>query len=97
MRLVTPEEAGELCAWGDEEGDELCAWGAEEGDEPVFGARPLKRVIQRALQDPLAELILGGEIHDGDLVPVTAGSDGLLIGERVGASNRPRPDDAVVH
>ncbi|EAU46842.1 ATP-dependent chaperone ClpB [Salipiger bermudensis] len=72
-------------------------WMAEEGYDPVFGARPLKRVIQRALQDPLAELILGGEIHDGDLVPVTAGSDGLLIGERVGASNRPRPDDAVVH
>jgi len=72
-------------------------WMAEEGYDPVFGARPLKRVIQRALQDPLAELILGGEIHDGDLVPVTVGSDGLLIGERVGASNRPRPDDAVVH
>ncbi|MBY6004138.1 ATP-dependent chaperone ClpB [Salipiger bermudensis] len=72
-------------------------WMAEEGYDPVFGARPLKRVIQRALQDPLAELILGGEIHDGDLVPVTAGSDGLLIGERVGASSRPRPDDAVVH
>uniref|UniRef100_UPI00355AAEA9 AAA family ATPase n=2 Tax=Salipiger bermudensis TaxID=344736 RepID=UPI00355AAEA9 len=72
-------------------------WMAEEGYDPVFGARPLKRVIQRALQDPLAELILGGEIHEGDLVPVTAGSDGLLIGERVGASNRPRPDDAVVH
>ncbi|WP_417740979.1 ATP-dependent chaperone ClpB [Salipiger sp.] len=72
-------------------------WMAEEGYDPVFGARPLKRVIQRALQDPLAELILGGEIHDGDLVPVAVGSDGLLIGERVGASNRPRPDDAVVH
>ena len=52
---------------------------------------------ETVLQDPLAELILGGEIHDGDLVPVTVGSDGLLIGERVGASNRPRPDDAVVH
>ncbi|MCR8549145.1 ATP-dependent chaperone ClpB [Salipiger sp. P9] len=72
-------------------------WLAEEGYDPVFGARPLKRVIQRALQDPLAEMILGGDIHDGDLVPVSAGADGLLIGERVGASNRPRPDDAVVH
>ncbi|MBN9889916.1 ATP-dependent chaperone ClpB [Salipiger abyssi] len=72
-------------------------WLAEEGYDPVFGARPLKRVIQRALQDPLAEMILGGDIHDGDTVPVSAGADGLLIGERVGASNRPRPDDAVVH
>ncbi|AWI82564.1 ATP-dependent chaperone ClpB [Alloyangia pacifica] len=72
-------------------------WLAEEGYDPVFGARPLKRVIQRALQDPLAEMILGGDIHDGDTVPVSAGADGLIIGDRIGASNRPRPDDAVVH
>ena len=72
-------------------------WLAEEGYDPVFGARPLKRVIQRALQDPLAEMILGGDIHDGDTVPVSAGTDGLIIGDRIGASNRPRPDDAVVH
>jgi ATP-dependent Clp protease ATP-binding subunit ClpB len=72
-------------------------WLAEEGYDPVFGARPLKRVIQRALQDPLAEMLLAGDIADGDLVPVTAGADGLIIGDRVAASNRPRPDDAVVH
>ncbi|SDH91741.1 ATP-dependent chaperone ClpB [Alloyangia pacifica] len=72
-------------------------WLAEEGYDPVFGARPLKRVIQRALQDPLAEMILGGDIHDGDTVPVSAGTEGLIIGDRIGASNRPRPDDAVVH
>ncbi|NVK58589.1 MAG: AAA family ATPase, partial [Rhodobacteraceae bacterium] len=72
-------------------------WLAEDGYDPVFGARPLKRVIQRALQDPLAEMILAGDIRDGDTVPVTAGSEGLLIGERIGASSRPRPDDAVVH
>jgi ATP-dependent Clp protease ATP-binding subunit ClpB len=73
------------------------AWLAEEGYDPVFGARPLKRVIQRALQDPLAEMLLAGEIGDGDTVPVHAGEDGLVIGDRVAASNRPRPDDAVVH
>jgi len=72
-------------------------WLAEEGYDPVFGARPLKRVIQRALQDPLAEMLLAGDVADGDLVPVTAGSEGLIIGDRVAASNRPRPDDAVVH
>ncbi len=72
-------------------------WLAEEGYDPVFGARPLKRVIQRALQDPLAEMLLAGDVADGDLVPVTAGADGLIIGDRVAASNRPRPDDAVVH
>ncbi len=72
-------------------------WLADEGYDPVYGARPLKRVIQRALQDPLAEAILAGDIRDGDTVPVSAGPDGLIIGDRVGASNRPKPDDAVVH
>ncbi len=72
-------------------------WLASEGYDPVFGARPLKRVIQRALQDPLAEMILSGEITDGAIVPVSAGNEGLLIGDKVGASNRPKPDDAVVH
>ncbi|WP_170755273.1 ATP-dependent chaperone ClpB [Ruegeria lacuscaerulensis] len=72
-------------------------WLADEGYDPVFGARPLKRVIQRALQNPLAEALLAGEIKDGETVPVTAGSDGLIIGDRLGTSDRPRPDDAVVH
>ncbi|CUH49098.1 ATP-dependent chaperone ClpB [Ruegeria atlantica] len=72
-------------------------WLADEGYDPVFGARPLKRVIQRALQNPLAEALLSGEIKDGETVPVTAGPDGLIIGDRLGTSERPRPDDAVVH
>ncbi len=72
-------------------------WLADEGYDPVFGARPLKRVIQRALQNPLAEALLAGEIKDGETVPVTAGTDGLIIGDRLGTSERPRPDDAVVH
>ena len=72
-------------------------WLANEGYDPVFGARPLKRVIQRALQNPLAEALLAGEIKDGETVPVTVGPDGLIIGDRLGTSERPRPDDAVVH
>lgn len=72
-------------------------WLADEGYDPVFGARPLKRVIQRALQDPLAGMLLAGEVRDGDTVPVTAGVDGLIIGDRVAATNRPKPADAVVH
>ncbi|GAD56881.1 clpB protein [Limimaricola cinnabarinus LL-001] len=44
--------------------DSAKAWLAEEGYDPVFGARPLKRVIQRALQDQLAEMILAGDIRD---------------------------------
>ena len=72
-------------------------WLADEGYDPVFGARPLKRVIQRALQDPLAEMLLAGDVKDGSTVPVSAGPDGLIIGDRIAASNRPKPDDAVLH
>jgi ATP-dependent Clp protease ATP-binding subunit ClpB len=57
-------------------------WLAERGYDPAYGARPLKRVIQRAVQDPLAELILGGEVKDGDTVPVTATGSGLIVGGR---------------
>ncbi|RWR46797.1 ATP-dependent chaperone ClpB [Sinirhodobacter ferrireducens] len=69
-------------------------WLADEGYDPVYGARPLKRVIQRSLQDPLAELLLGGEVKDGSTVHVTAGPDGLVVGGRVSASARTRPADA---
>ena len=72
-------------------------WLADEGYDPVYGARPLKRVIQRQLQDPLAEMILAGEVSEGDTVLVSAGSEGLIVGDRVLSSNRPRPEDAVVH
>ncbi|MCZ7674672.1 MAG: ATP-dependent chaperone ClpB [Roseovarius sp.] len=72
-------------------------WLANEGYDPVYGARPLKRVIQRALQDPLAEALLAGDILDGSTVPVSAGAEGLIIGERVGSTSRERPGDAVVH
>jgi len=72
-------------------------WLANEGYDPVFGARPLKRVIQNALQNALAEMLLAGEVRDGDTIEVTAGADGLIIGDRISLTNRPRPDDAVVH
>ena len=73
------------------------AWLADEGYDPVFGARPLKRVIQRALQDPLAEMLLAGDVLDGSTVTVTAGAEGLIIGDRVAQSRRERPAQAVVH
>ncbi len=72
-------------------------WLADEGYDPVFGARPLKRVIQRALQDQLAELLLAGDLMDGDVIAVSAGLEGLIIGDRVGNTNRQPPEDAVVH
>ena len=72
-------------------------WLAEEGYDPVFGARPLKRVIQRTLQDQLAGMILSGDVKDGDTVQVSAGADGLLVGNRLSGSNRTKPQDAVLH
>ena len=55
------------------------AWLADQGYDPVYGARPLKRVIQRSLQNPLAGLILAGKVADGEQVKVSAGKDGLTI------------------
>ncbi|MGR3342806.1 MAG: ATP-dependent chaperone ClpB [Paracoccaceae bacterium] len=72
-------------------------WLADEGYDPVFGARPLKRVIQRALQDRLAEMLLAGDVDDGDTVNISAGAEGLIVGDRISASNRLKPDEATVH
>ncbi len=58
------------------------SWLAERGYDPTYGARPLKRIIQRTVQDPLSELILSGGINDGDVVKISAGSDGLIINDR---------------
>ncbi|MBY0430582.1 MAG: AAA family ATPase, partial [Rhodospirillales bacterium] len=54
-------------------------WLGNAGYDPVYGARPLKRVIQRALQNPLASMILEGTVKDGEAVSVTAGEGGLVI------------------
>ncbi len=59
---------------------------AEEGYDPAYGARPLKRVIQRRVQDPLALKLLQGEFHDGDTIRVDA-RDGQLIFERVAGAS----------
>ncbi|MCK4862496.1 MAG: AAA family ATPase, partial [Rhodobacteraceae bacterium] len=58
-------------------------WLADTGYDPVYGARPLKRVIQTYLQNPLAEMLLGGEVFDGSKVPISADSEGLVIGQAV--------------
>jgi ATP-dependent Clp protease ATP-binding subunit ClpB len=42
-------------------------------------------------------MLLAGDVKDGETVPVTVGAEGLLVGERVGRSGRPRPEDAVLH
>jgi ATP-dependent Clp protease ATP-binding subunit ClpB len=58
---------------------EAMDWLAEAGYDPVYGARPLKRVIQRTLQNPLAQDILAGKILDGQTIVVGAGKEGLTI------------------
>ena len=54
-------------------------WLADAGYDSAYGARPLKRVLQRTLQNPLASLILEGDVKDGDTVRVSVGDDGLTI------------------
>jgi ATP-dependent Clp protease ATP-binding subunit ClpB len=54
-------------------------WLADKGYDPAYGARPLKRVIQKSVQDPLAELILSGKIKDGEKVTISAGKQGLVF------------------
>ena len=72
-------------------------WLADEGYDPVFGARPLKRVIQSALQNQLAEMLLAGEVDEGDTVSISVGTEGLIVGDRVSTSNLLPPQNAVVH
>jgi len=57
----------------------------EEGYDPVYGARPLKRTLQRRILDPLALAVLGGQFGEGDTVTVDAGADGLTL-QRAAAS-----------
>jgi ATP-dependent Clp protease ATP-binding subunit ClpB len=58
-------------------------WLADKGYDPAYGARPLKRVIQKSVQDPLAELILSGKVKDGDTVSVSANRQGITFNGEV--------------
>ncbi|MGL4494605.1 MAG: hypothetical protein ACRCUX_02255, partial [Beijerinckiaceae bacterium] len=56
-----------------------------------YGARPLKRTIQKNVQDPLAEMILAGQVRDGTVVPISVGGAGLMIGDvHVAGERRPQ-------
>ena len=61
-------------------------WLAEKGWDPAYGARPLKRVIQKSIQDPLAELMLAGTVKDGDRVAISAGKQGLTFNGKLAAA-----------
>jgi len=59
--------------------DAALHWLAERGYDPVYGARPLKRVIQKELVDPIARKLLAGELADGQVIEVASTGDGLAI------------------
>ena len=72
-------------------------WLADEGYDPVFGARPLKRVLQATLRNRLAEMLLANEVMDGDTVSIMAGPDGLIVGDRPSSSSRSSKKKPMVH
>jgi ATP-dependent Clp protease ATP-binding subunit ClpB len=61
-------------------------WLAEKGWDPAYGARPLKRVIQKSVQDPLAELILAGRVKDGEKVTISTDKQGLTFNGKLAAA-----------
>jgi ATP-dependent Clp protease ATP-binding subunit ClpB len=61
--------------------DSALVWLGDKGYDPVYGARPLKRVIQKELIDPIARKLLAGDIEDGSVIAVSAGEEGLSIGK----------------
>jgi ATP-dependent Clp protease ATP-binding subunit ClpB len=67
-------------------------WLAEKGWDPAYGARPLKRVIQRTVQDPLAEMILAGEVQDGSKVKISTGKNGLTFNGKAAPTDEAEAD-----
>jgi ATP-dependent Clp protease ATP-binding subunit ClpB len=61
-------------------------WLAETGYDPAYGARPLRRLIQSAIGDPLSKLLISGEVLDGGSVTVDKGEDGLVLAAGAGVS-----------
>ena len=69
-------------------------WLAEKGFDPMYGARPLKRLVQKEIGDALARLILRGEVHDGEHVVVSAREDGTGLDLSVVPEPQVEPDSA---
>jgi len=72
-------------------------WIADKGYDPVYGARPLKRVIQTNIQNPIAELILAGKLSEGEVIKITDGPEGLLIGDYPSVKPDGIPGSMVLH
>ena len=72
-------------------------WIADKGYDPVYGARPLKRVIQTNIQNPIAELILAGKLSEGEIIKITDGPEGLLVGDYPSVKPDGIPGSVVLH
>jgi ATP-dependent Clp protease ATP-binding subunit ClpB len=75
-------------------------WLADKGYDPTYGARPLKRVIQKWVQDPLAQMLLAGEIGDGSTIKLSASNgrltiNGKEVGDEAADSSQPKPSSVV--
>jgi ATP-dependent Clp protease ATP-binding subunit ClpC len=68
--------------------DEAKSWLAKEGYDPVFGARPLRRAIERYVENPLSAKILSGELNEGDTVKVDLGKEGLTFSGKTAKTSR---------
>jgi ATP-dependent Clp protease ATP-binding subunit ClpB len=66
--------------------DAARTWLAETGYDPAYGARPLRRLIQSAIGDPLSKMLISGEVVDGGAVTVDKGDDGLVLAAGAGVS-----------
>lgn len=71
-------------------------WLATKGYDPAYGARPLKRVIQKELQDPLARLILEGSLQDGETLKVSTEGGALTVNGKAVSRNAQPPKAAVI-
>ena len=69
------------------------SWLAREGYDPVYGARPLRRVIERFVENPLSMMVLRGELKDGDVVKVDLGKDGLTFKKKAAKKTATEPEE----
>ena len=76
-------------------GADARGWLADKGYDPVYGARPLKRAIQRYIQDPLSERILSGDFPDGSKILVSSGSDRLVFAANTSGSTQEDGQEAA--
>ena len=71
------------------------AWLAKEGYDRNFGVRPLRRTVQRFVENPISKVLLGGGYEAGDTIVVDAGADGLAFSREAGTAPEPEPAEAV--